>query len=107
MAEIEFQNEPENENPVLKEEVDSDNELKSFIVDYVGKKKKPEDDKVTVEMTVETLAEDFPEFLLAVAEENWIRGYHQALSDVDLGKKIAKIKEKELGTLEGTDEEKS
>jgi len=107
MAEIEFTNEPEVDNPVLKEEVDGDNELKSFIVDYVGKKKKPEDDKVTVEMTVETLAEDFPEFLLAVAEENWIRGYHQALSDVDLGKKIAKIQKKELGTFEDTDERES
>ena len=26
---------------------------------------------------------------MVVAEENWIRGYHQALADVDEGQKIA------------------
>ena len=25
---------------------------------------------------------------MAVAEENWVRGYHQALSDVDAGQKM-------------------
>ena len=25
---------------------------------------------------------------MAVAEENWIRGYHQALNDVDAGQKM-------------------
>ena len=63
----------------------STNELKNFLVGYVGDKHKPEDNKVTVEMLVETMAEDFPEFLMAVAEENYIRGYHQALTDVDVG----------------------
>ena len=29
-----------------------------------------------------------PEFVLALAEENWVRGYHQALNDVDAGQKI-------------------
>ena len=38
-----------------------------------------------VEMIAETMATEFPEFLMAVAEENWIRGYHQALDDVDAG----------------------
>ena len=70
------------ENPTLKEEVTSTNELKNFLVGYTGEKLKPEDNRVTVEMLVETMAEDFPEFLMAFAEENWIRGYHQALSDV-------------------------
>jgi hypothetical protein len=32
---------------------------------------------------LETLAEEFPEFLLMVAEENYIRGYEQALDDVN------------------------
>jgi hypothetical protein len=32
------------------------------------------------------MAEEFPEFLMVVAEENWIRGYHQALEDVDSGR---------------------
>jgi hypothetical protein len=28
------------------------------------------------------MANEFPEFLMAVAEENWIRGYQQAFDDI-------------------------
>jgi len=89
MAEIKFTNEPEMENPTLKDEVEKENELKSFIVDYVGEKQNPEDDKVTMEMVIYVMTDEFPEFLLTLAEENWVRGYHQALADVDLGEQIA------------------
>ena len=34
-------------------------------------------------MIIEVMAKEFPEFLLVVAEENFIRGYQQALADVD------------------------
>ena len=78
------------ENPDLQELVGSDNELKSFIVSYVGEKTNPEDGNVTVGNIVEVMASDFPEFLGAIAEENWIRGYHQALVDVEVGEKIYK-----------------
>ena len=81
------------ENPTLKEEVESTNDLKNFLVGYTGEKLKPEDNRVTVEMLVETMAEDFPEFLMAVAEENWVRGYHQALDDVDVGRTMAEDQE--------------
>jgi hypothetical protein len=57
--------------------------LKEYMIDYVGNKHNPESDDVTVEMVVETLADEFPEFLLMVAEENYIRGYEQALDDVN------------------------
>jgi len=80
-------------NPVLAEEVDPDNELKSFLINHVGNKIQPEDNNVTVEMIVETMAEEFPEFILVLAEENWIRGYEQALSDVDTGRKIVEENE--------------
>lgn len=75
----------ERENPLLKKvvEADSDSPLKEAIVEYVGQKLQPEDLNVTVEMIVEVLAGEFPEFVLALAEENWIRGYHQALTDVE------------------------
>ena len=76
-------------NPVLDESVDSNNELKSFLVDYVGSKLDPDDKNVTVEMIVETMASEFPEFVLALAEENWVRGYQQALDDVETGKNIS------------------
>ena len=32
------------------------------------------------------MAQEFPEFLMAIAEENWVRGYHQALEDVNTGR---------------------
>lgn len=73
------------ENPVLSEVPEKDTPIKEWLINYVGEKHSPEDDGVTVEMIVETLADEFPEFLLAVAEENFIRGYHQALVDVESG----------------------
>lgn len=77
------------ENPILEEEVISDGPLKSWLVEYVGNKKSPVDNNVTVEMVIETISEEFPEFLMGFAEENWIRGYHQALEDVSEGEKMA------------------
>jgi len=65
---------------------------------YVDMKPKenPENDEVTVGMIVETMAKEFPEFLMAVAEENWIRGYHQALEDVNEGERIARHNNSEV-----------
>jgi hypothetical protein len=78
------------ENPTLDEKVEPDNELKTWLVNYVGNKCSPDDDQVTVEMVIETLSQEFPEFLMAFAEENWIRGYHQGLADVEEGQKMVK-----------------
>ena len=75
------------ENPVLKQEVQKENDLKNFLVNYAGDMLGPKDDNVTVEMVIEAVATDFPEFVMAVAEENWVRGYHQALVDVEDGEK--------------------
>ena len=75
---------------LLEEVVEPDNDLKNMLVEYVGEKNDPEDQLVTVEMIIGTLAEEFPELVLAVAEENWTRGYHQALDDVELGEKLYK-----------------
>ena len=77
-------------NPNLSSKARPDNQLKSWLIDYVGQKHDNEDDDVTVEMIVETIAKEFPEFLLAVAEENWIRGYRQAFIDIEVGEKICK-----------------
>ena len=68
--------------------VGKETKLKEWLVDYVGEKHDSEGN-VTVSMVVDTLADEFPEFLLAVAEENWIRGYQQGLLDVEVGEKIA------------------
>ena len=80
-------------NPNLKEEVKPDSELKKWLLEYIGEKTKPESNEVSVENIVEVVASEFPDFLMVVAEENWIRGYHQALYDVDEG---AKLREQEL-----------
>jgi hypothetical protein len=84
---IEFTETVEDANEVLDEVVTPENELKTMLVNYVGEKQTPDGDQVTVEMIVEQLATEFPEFVLAVAEENFIRGYQQALTDVEVGRK--------------------
>jgi len=71
------------ENKTKNEEVTTDNPLKEMFVQYVGEKHTPEDGRVTVEMAVETMAEEFPEFLLLIAEENFLRGYNQAFLDIE------------------------
>ncbi|MEK6883647.1 MAG: hypothetical protein AABY22_28725 [Nanoarchaeota archaeon] len=75
----------ENLKPDLTEEVLKENPLKQMLVDYVGTKKEldPEKDKVNIEMIVEAVAEEFPEFVLALAESNFLIGYQQALNDLD------------------------
>jgi hypothetical protein len=73
----------EDENPDLLKKVEPVNELKSWLVNYVGDKLNPENDEVNVEMIIQVMAEEFPEFLMPLAEENFIRGYRQALADVD------------------------
>jgi len=71
----------EDKTPYLDEKVEKTSPIKEWLVDYVGTKNNPEDNQVTVDMIVGTLAEEFPEFLMAVAEENFFRGYSQAISD--------------------------
>ena len=75
-------------NPTLEQTVLPNTNLKNILVEYVGEKLNPEDQNVTVEMLIEVVAEEFPEFVLAVAEENFLRGYEQGLTDVDVGMKI-------------------
>ena len=79
-----------NENPMLHVAVMKDNPLKNMIVDYVGNKNTNDEQEgeilVTVQMIAETLATEFPEFMLVIAEENWIRGYKQGLDDAELHK---------------------
>ena len=79
-----------NDNPDLLKPVEKSNELKEWLVDYVGNVVEPENGEVNVEMIIKVVAEQFPEFLLAVAEENFIRGYQQAIYDFDEGEKLMK-----------------
>ena len=69
-------------NPAAQDLVEGDTELKEWLVQYVGAKLQPKGDEVTVEMIIEVLAAEFPEFLLVVAEENFLRGYAQGIYDI-------------------------
>ena len=60
----------------------SETGLKELVVNYIGERL-ARSEEVTVDMAVEVFAAEFPEFLLAVAEENFLRGYEQALADVE------------------------
>ncbi len=92
---IEFRDTVEDANEVLDEVVEPSNELKTMLINYVGEKQSPDENNVTVEMIVDQLASEFPEFVLAVAEENFVRGYQQALSDVEVGRKAWEEEQKE------------
>ena len=68
-------------NPMLAMIVEKDTELKTYLVEYVGRKLDCE--SVTVNMIAEVLATDFAEFTLAFAEENFLRGYQLGLNDAE------------------------
>ena len=74
-------------NPLEKIIKKEDSELKELIVEFVGKRLNPENKEITVENIVEIFSEQFPEFLIATAEENWINGYTQALNDIQFVEK--------------------
>ena len=78
----------EDKNPELDKVLDpEDSDLKDLIVNYIGNKLDPPDtDEITLEMAVLVLMEEFPELLLALAEENFIRGYKQAFTDIESSK---------------------
>lgn len=59
----------------------TDSELKNFLVEYVGTKL--DNEEVTVHMISEVLAAEFPEFVFAFAEENFLRGYQLGLDDAE------------------------
>ena len=73
----------ENENPDLLKPIEPENEMKTWLVNYVGEKLQPESDQINVEMIIKVMAEEFPEFLMPIAEENFIREYRQAVFDME------------------------
>ena len=73
----------EEENEVAQEVVQKDSELKTWFINFVGEKLQPPNGEVTVEMCVEVFAQEFPEFLLLIAQENFLRGYQQCINDLE------------------------
>ena len=73
------------QNPILAMPIEPDSELKKYLVEYVGTKLDIEE--VTVNMIADVMAMDFPEFVFAFAEENFVRGYQTGLNDAELLKR--------------------
>ena len=69
------------QNPMLAMTVGKDSKLKEMLVEYVGTKLSKEE--VTVHMIIEVMAAEFPDFVFAFAEENFLRGYQLGLDDAD------------------------
>jgi hypothetical protein len=80
-------------NPALEQKVIGTTGLKDLVVNYIGEKLDPENEEVTLEMTINRFASEFPEFLLTVAEENWMRGYAQGLEDSTTNKEDTSTEE--------------
>ena len=62
--------------------VNKESPMKEWLIDYVGEQHNPDNDEVTVGMIVETMVKEFPDFVFALAEENFLRGYEQAFTDM-------------------------
>lgn len=77
---------------VIEEQVVANSGLKDLVVSYIGEKFKPENSEVTMEMCVDVFTEEFPEFLLLLAQENFLRGYSQALNDMEAAENEQKTK---------------
>jgi len=86
----------ENENPALEAPVGTTTGLQELVVNYIGARLEA-DEIITVDMAVQVFAAEFPEFLMAVAEENFLRGYEQALTDVEHSEKKITSEEEFLG----------
>lgn len=77
-----YENKMKDNNPDLEKKIEENSGLQKLVIDYIGTHlNAPEE--ITVDMAVEVFAAEFPEFLMAVAEENFLRGYRQALDDVE------------------------
>ena len=66
----------------LEENITGQTGLQQLVVNYIGNRLDAPQ-QITVDMAVQVFAAEFPEFLMAVAEENFLRGYEQALVDVE------------------------
>ncbi len=76
-------NSEELKDGILGQVVQVDGDLKESVVSYVGNKLNPVNDEVTIEMVIDVMASEFPEFVLAIAEENFLRGYAQGIDDAN------------------------
>ena len=68
-------------NGILDKAVQVRNELQEDLVRHVGNRINQQENQVTIGQVIGVLASEFPELVITIAEENWIRGYKQGLED--------------------------
>ena len=69
---------------ILDKTVEARNELQEDLVRHVGNRIDVHKDQVTIGQVIGILASEFPELVITIAEENWIRGYKQGLDDAEI-----------------------
>ena len=69
---------------ILDKTVEARNELQEDLVRHVGSRINQQEDQVTIGQVIGILASEFPELVITIAEENWIRGYKQGLEDAQI-----------------------
>ena len=67
---------------ILDKVVEVGNELQEDLVQHV--RNRTNEDQVTLGQVIGILASGFPELVITIAEENWIRGYKQGLDDAEI-----------------------
>ena len=67
---------------ILDKVVEAGNELQEDLVQHV--RNRTNEDQVTLGQVIGILASEFPELVITIAEENWIRGYKQGLDDAEI-----------------------
>ena len=67
---------------ILDKVVEVGNELQEDLVRHV--KSRVNEDQVTLGQVIGILASEFPEIVITIAEENWVRGYKQGLDDAEI-----------------------
>ena len=86
----------ETDNTAYEQVVTKENPMKEWLIDYVGEQNNPENGEITVEMIVGVMVKEFPEFVVALAEENFLRGYEQAFTDMQATTQDMMAKQQEL-----------
>ena len=77
------------DSTLTSKKIDESDPVVNFVNQIEEQEKMEWDGSVTVEMIVESMSLEFPEFVMALAEENFIRGYEQAIQDTLEGYKLA------------------
>ena len=71
----------------LEEAIDGDasqfNDLQLLLIHFAGNHFQPKDGRVTTELILRAIGEQFPALIMTLAEKNYFAGYKQALDDIE------------------------